>query len=279
MEEVMSKREYDLRRKIEVISFRLLDLRQQKERQFISENEKKHLEYKEAELNMALENAMEDLKIITQGKPENVEKRKKEEEKRNEENLKMAKEQLDQERLEHEKSYNEDLYALIECLKATGVDELKAVARRLADLRFAYKNAKDDFIRDEIDLRVKETANKNARWGRDDVTTKKEKREIKKNVILLTKKATRMAKRYKELYFFMSKASFIMEDLRDKGLWPINWQNGGDAALKAYFTQPTKNVDIGYGRYMSMPNEGYEMLGFVRDYDSKYNEDVRRRRI
>lgn len=278
MEEVMSKREYDLRRKIEVISFRLLDLRQQKERQFISENEKKHLEYKEAELNMALENAMEDLKIITQGKPENVEKRKKEEEKRNRESLMMESERLKQERLEHEKSYDEDLYALIECLRATLDEELVDLANRLAKLRFAYKNAKSDFVRDEIDLRVKEDANMDARIGGDGVTTKKEKREIKKNVIYLTKEATRMAKKYKELNILMHKASFIMWDLKNKGLWPIKRNTRYDIALKEYFTQPMSKRYIN-GHYRTTENEAYELLGFVRDYDSKYNRDARKHRI
>lgn len=221
-------------------------------------------------LKSELKQAQDKLFLIDWDKPENVSKRQQEALIR--ENEEQEK-QLEEERLEHEERYD-DLNKLVKYLKIAGMDDL---AKRLSQLRFAFQKPKSNYITKEIDLQSKENA-----FRTKTRTTKKEYKEIKRSVIRLNKEATRMAKKYKDLYKLYTSACEIVDDIEDKG---ISKMHGSELsiALGNYFTQPTgEYLFRDYGNYYSRKeseNLGYQYLAFYRDYNSKYNEDVAKHRI
>lgn len=208
-------------------------------------------------------------------KPENVIKRQKAQQN---ESVKMQGEQLKKERLEHEETYKA-LSKLVEYLKIVGIYDsgLRYLANRLDELRFAFQKKKNEYIVDEIDLQSRENAFKTKT-----LTTKKEYREIKRSVIRLTKIATRNAKKYKELYELYLAAWEIVKDIERKGISKMQGDKLSEA-LKKYFTQPTseylhKDYRNNYS-YKKAENLGYKYLEFYRNYDSKYNEAIRKQKI
>lgn len=222
------------------------------------------------ELRSELKRAKDELFKIKWNKPENVSKRQEEALVRGD---KEQEKQLKEARLEHEERYD-DLNKLVEYLELAGFGDL---ARRLSQLRFAFQKTKSDYINDEIDLRSKEKTFNTKRQ-----TTKKEYKEIKRSVIKLNKDATRIAKKYKDLYNLYLASSEIIRDIEKKG---ISRMHGDElrVALENYFKQPTGQYYFrDHGNYYSLKeskNLGYEHLAFYRDYNSKYNEDVRKHKI
>jgi len=207
-----------------------------------------------------------ELNTIEYNKPENVAKREEQERIRDEEEQKK---QLDQERLDHEETYD-DVNKLVKYLELAGMYDL---AKHVSELRFAYKKRKSDYVIDEIELRSKEKE-----FEDKTIITKKEYRDIKKRVIRLTKKATAMARKYKELYELYCSAREIVRDIEKKGIDVTD-----SDTLHKYFNEPTGEYYFrDYGNYFSLKeseNLGYDHLKFYRDYDSKYNEDVRKHKI
>jgi len=221
-------------------------------------------------LRSELKQAQDELFKLEWAKPENVAKRQQETTKKN---IEEQKEQLHKERLEHEERYD-DLNKLVEYLKIAGLDD---IANRLSQLRFAFQKPKSDYINKEIDLQTKEKT-----FNTRTQTTKKEYKEIKRSVIRLSKIATSIAKKYKDLYKLYLGAWEIVIDIEEKG---ISKMHGSELsiALENYFTQPTgEYLFRDYGSYYSRKeseNLGYQYLAFYRDYGSKYNEDVRKHKI
>lgn len=226
-------------------------------------------------LESELKQARDELFLLQWNKPENVSKREEEEKVAKSEEQKQ---QLEEERVKHDERYD-DLNKLVEYLELAGVYDkgLRALAKNLSKLRFAYKNTKSDYITEEIDLKFKERA-----FAGVIQTSKKEYKQIRKEVIRLSKEATRMAKKYKELYNLYRNACNIVEDIENilkfnpsRSEWP--------RLLYDYFTQKTgiHHDRVSYNEYRSVDaaNVGYEYLDFYRDHDSKYNEDVRKHRI
>ena len=195
-----------------------------------------------------------------------------------EENLKeriaSLQEQTDhliEERNEHEEEFD-NLNLLIKCLKYVDMHNL---ANDLSQLKLSFKKSSGKYIKEEIDLEVKERE-----YSLKSKTTRKEYKQIKKNIIKLSKEATRMAKKYKDLYELYLGAGLIILDMRVKGI--INPNNEiSYEYLYAYFNQPKGeyyyrnpyNVNDYYLREAS--NLGYEYLAFYRDYNSSYNEVLR----
>ena len=210
-----------------------------------------------------------ELSKIEWNKPENVAKRQQAE---LIEQRQKRQEQLDKERIKHEELHK-NLNKLIEYLRMAGLRDL---ARRLSNLRFAY-SPKSGYIRDEIVLQIEEET-----LRREKLLTPKEKRDIKKNVIRLSKDATRTVRRYKDLCTLRAYASRIVHDIENKGISKMQ----GDAlysALELYFTQPTGKYYFrdyrGHSRCEELENLGYQYLAFYRDPNSKYNEGVRKFKI
>lgn len=203
-------------------------------------------------------------------KPENVTKRQQETAIKNREEQEQ---QFQRERLKHEERYDK-LNKLVEYLAIAGMADL---ARRVSQLRFAFQKTKSDYINKEIDLQSKEKS-----FRTKTQTTKKEYKEIKRNVVKLSKEASKSAKKYKDLYQLYLAAREIVRDIEKKG---IARMEGSELSttLKAYFTQPSGEYYFNdYGSNYSLKtseNLGYQYLAFYRDYGSKYNEDVRKRRI
>lgn len=218
-------------------------------------------------LRSKLKQAQDELFKLEWNKPENVARREKEALiKSNEE----RKEQLEEEQAKHEERYD-DLNKLVEYLEIAGLDDL---ARNLSKLRLANHKPKSPYIEKEIELSIKkEEVTTNVK------TTKKEYKQLRKSVLKLNKEATRMAKKYKDLYDLYRNACKIVQDIEDKGISKMHGKELYDA-LKNYFTQPTgKYLFRDHGNYYSRKeseNLGYQYLAFYRDSGSKYNEDVRR---
>lgn len=221
-------------------------------------------------LRSELKQAQDELFKLEWDKPENVSRREEEALIRGD---KEQEKQLKEERLEHEERYD-DLNKLVEYLKIAGLDD---IANRLSQLRFAFQKPKSDYINREIDLQSKEKT-----FNSRTQTTKKEYKEIKRSVIRLSKSATSIAKKYKDLYKLYLGAWEIVRDIEKKG---ISKMHGSELsiALENYFTQPTgEYLFRDYGSYYSRKeseNLGYQYLAFYRDYGSKYNEDVRKHKI
>jgi len=221
-------------------------------------------------LRSELKKTQDELLKLEWDKPENVAKRQQEEVRRSREEQEH---QLHEARLEHEERYD-DLNKLVEYLRIAGLDD---IANKLSQLRFAFQKPKSDYINKEIDLQSREKT-----FSSGIQTTKKEYKEIKRSVIRLSKSATRIAKKYKDLYSLYLHAWEIVQDIEEKGISQMN----GDSlyhALENYFTQPTgEYLFRDHGSYYSRreaENLGYQYLAFYRDYGSKYNEDVRKHKI
>ena len=221
-------------------------------------------------LRSELKKTQDELLKLEWDKPENVAKRQQEEVRRSREEQEH---QLHEARLEHEERYD-DLNKLVEYLRIAGLDD---IANKLSQLRFAFQKPKSDYINKEIDLQTKEKT-----FNTRTQTTKKEYKEIKRSVIRLSKIATSIAKKYKDLYKLYLGAWEIVIDIEEKG---ISKMHGSELsiALENYFTQPTgEYLFRDYGSYYSRKeseNLGYQYLAFYRDYGSKYNEDVRKHKI
>lgn len=223
-------------------------------------------------LKSELRQAQDELLKIECNKPEFIEKRKQEEIRRNEQEQKK---QLEERRLEQDERF-EDLNKLVEYLRLADMEDL---ASHLEQMRFAFQKPKSGYVTNEIDLRSEEQS-----FITKTQTTKKEYREIRRNVVKLTKVATHMAKKYKDLYKLYTSAWEIIQDMEQKG---ILLKKGSDLAraVNEYFKQPTgkyyfrnKGSMNNYSLEES-PNLGYECLSFYRDSNNKYNEDVRKKRI
>lgn len=221
-------------------------------------------------LRSELRQAQDELSKLEWNKLENVSERK---EKALAREYKDKEKQLKEERLEHEDRYD-DLNKLVEYLKIAGLVD---IANRLSQLRFAFQKPKSDYISREIDLQSKEKA-----FDARVQTTKKEYKEIRRSVIKLSRSATSIAKKYKDLYKLYLRASEIVSDIEEKG---ISKMHGSELkiALENYFTQPIGKYRFrDYGNFYSYKeskNLGYQYLAFYRDYNSKYNEDVRKHKI
>ena len=233
---------------------------------------KKRWELELYSLESELKRAQDELFELEWNKPENVSRR--EEEALLAEKQEKEK-QLREERLEHEERYeNSDLNKLVEYLK---IARLYDIANMLSELRFAFKKPKTNYINQEIDLQSKERS-----FYTGNQTTKKEYKEIKKSVIKLSKTATKNAKKYKDLYNLYLAAREIVMDIEKKGISEMS-QSELSTALNQYFTQPVGTyffIDFEKnGSYKESENLGYQYLEFYRDYESKYNEDVRKHKI
>ena len=231
---------------------------------------KRNFELELNSLKIELKQARDELFKLEWNKPENVAKRQRETVIRNREEQEQ---QLHQERLEHEEGHKE-LNKLVEYLKIAGLHDL---AREISQLRFAFKKTKSNYINREIDLLSKEKS-----FRTKTLTTKKEYKEIKRSVVKLSKRATKIAKKYKGLYNLYLNAWEIVHDIKKKGISEM----GGESlyrALKDYFNQPTGEYFLedneSYYSSKKSANLGYQYLDFYRDYGSKYNEDVRSHKI
>lgn len=220
-------------------------------------------------LKSQLRQAQDELYRLEYNKPENVAKREEEQFRKNKEEYEKK---LVEARLEHEKR-QENVKKLIEYLRLADLDDL---ARNLDKLRLAYQSS--DFIKEEIELRSKEKAFSEGKIQ----TTKREYKEVKRSVIRLNKSATKMAKKYKDLYRLYSKASSIVYDIEEKHIMDYPLQKAA-GLLYDYFREASGDYYTKYNRgyYTSeeSKNKGYEELAFYRDFYSKYNEGVRKGRI
>lgn len=201
--------------------------------------------------------------LIEWKKPENVAAREAEEEAKKKEEDEQA--LINSRRAHDQKFQDEDLSLskLRDYLEIAGMYDL---SEDLFDLRFAFRKRNDDYIIEEADLRSKERAFTLKRQ-----TTKDEYKQIKKTVIRLSKKATYMAKKYKELYRLYIKAYAIVDDIERKGISkkPASIRR---ELLIEYFNQPTSP-------HFKGESLGYQLLEFYRNFNSKYNEDVRNHKI
>ncbi len=158
---------------------------------------------------------------------------------------------------EREQLSDSDLVFLDELLVYLKVAEMSDLARRLSNLRYAFRTY-------DSDNEISNTRRSNKSKIKVD---KNDHEEIKKSTIRLSKEATRVAKAYKDLYRLYLNSKSIVLDIRKKG---ISKQN--QTALIEYFNSSTSE-------YFKGRSLGYEYLDFYRNYTSKYNVDIREHRF
>lgn len=162
---------------------------------------------------------------------------------------------------------------LVEYLNFAGLVDIAIIVDQF---RFAFQISKRDYINKVIDL-----YNDSTTITRKTQISKEEYKETKKMVIKLSKKATHRAKKYKDLYKLYLDAEKIVRDIEGKGIHKLD-RFELISTLENYFSQPTGKYyyrDNGYYNLKESENLGYQYLAFYRDYESKYNEDVRKNRI
>ena len=160
-----------------------------------------------------------------------------------------------------------DLDKLIQILNIAGTYDstLENLAHDLYNMRFV--NQKNNSL--YIENHIKYEAEKRAYLNQKTSVSEKELKEIKKHMKFIIKKATKAAKRYKDLYRLYLHAGEILADIKAKRIYMDH------ISLNKYFTE---RFTPGYtGSYNQ--NLGYTYTEFARDYDSEYAKDSRNHRI
>ncbi len=194
-----------------------------------------------------------ELDKIEQSKPENVSKEKE----------KIAKQEY-KERIEaFNKKYKEhldefeDQMKLVEYLRLAKLYDLSDELERM---RFAFEGRSSHYLNDEVKLLAEDEEISNGI-----TVSKKQYKQIRKDVIRLSKIATKIAKKYKGLLSLWENAGAIVMDIEDKKL-------STREELESYFLNHVNYLFKG-------ESLGYEYLGFYRDPNSSFNDYLRTRRI
>lgn len=233
---------------------------------YLSPEEQKHImerrEMRIIDLKNELALLNNELLSIERKKPEYIAKR---DEMLQQQRDQRVNELLDQRKDKHEEKYS-NLKKLAQYLEIAGMSRL---AEQVLKFRYVKNDGNKQYLDDEVAIRINDLAQR-----KKTRTTFREQLEIKNSIKKLSKEATQMAKKHKELQKLCDNARRIVRDIENK---KISYKSGVSLAnaLEEYFTQPT-------GRYysaLSSKNLGYELLGFYRDKNSKYNEDLKNHKI
>lgn len=176
-------------------------------------------------------------------------------------------ERIKAERIENNQPYK-DLDILVKCLSCIGMDDL---AELLSKMRYAYQNLKGNYIQKEIELQMDEKANNTGV-----AVTRKDYIQIKRSVAKLSKEATRMAKKYIDVYKLFSSAYELIDDMIDKKIINSQGEIIDYNKLDNYFNKPEEKYFhkvSGVYKFAVEPNLGYQFLEFYRNVNSKYNID------